>query len=100
MRDAWAIPSRKEAEEAIANRISVLSSEDLLSLAKNPIIYIQNTYDEHHFSEHFLPFIEKINVLKTGSNLEYLSVLLFSEQGGHGKAESQNVFDRAMKLLP
>ena len=100
LRDAWNIPSRKEAQETIANRVSVLSSEDVLSLAKNPIIYIQNTYDEHHFSEHFLPFIEKINVLKTGSNLEYLSVLLFSEKGGHSKAESQNVFDRAMKLLP
>ncbi|WP_375055684.1 glycosyltransferase [Zobellella sp. DQSA1] len=75
---------------------------DLVSHAKNgafsssKIIYIQNTYDTHHYDEHFKPFLAEVEKHNEGKNFTHI---LFSHPGGHKKAETPEVFTKAMSIV-
>ncbi len=99
LRDAWELKSRKSVEDNDDFRFSLLHERTLKKLKQRRIIYIQNTFDSHHFEEHFLPFCTKYQSIEGDEHIEALSTLLFSDKAGHSKAESQEVFDRAMRLL-
>lgn len=89
---------REAAFSRYPDRLSVL--EHCERLRGRKLIYIQNTLDTHHLEMHFKPFCRLMGVPPLQNESEgNFRRLLFSDEGGHGKAESQQVFDRAMQII-
>lgn len=89
---------RAVAFEKYPERLSVLEHCDRLIGRK--LIYIQNTLDVHHLEKHYKPFCRGMGVSPDANEDEgTFRRLLFSDEGGHAKAESQEVFDKAMRII-
>lgn len=89
--------NRTEALQQFPDRLSILNEAKNNNL--NKIIYAQNTLDEHHFEEHFKPFVASYENLDIKSIAKRLSTILFSHEGGHLKAETSEVFTKIMNLV-
>lgn len=89
---------RGEGLKTYPKRFSLLESSDVLKDRR--IILIQNTQDTHHYEEHYKPFCTALGAgNEHAPNDKPLHRILFSHEGGHRKAESQEVFDTAMGLV-
>lgn len=79
-------------------RLDLKASAD--TLKERRIMLIQNTMDEHHYEEHYKPFCA---ALGTGEDhapdASPMHRILFAHEGGHKKAESQDVFDTTMQMV-
>jgi hypothetical protein len=70
------------------------------TLQKRRIIYIQNRLDTHHHEAHYKPFCDMMEAdPEAEPECGRFRRLLFEHEGGHGAAESQEVFDRAMAII-
>lgn len=77
---------------------------DLLTHIENlkdrRIIIAQNRLDTHHLSEHFIPFCAKMGMPDSDNRTEGLfRRIIFEHKGGHGRAETPEVFSAIMKIL-
>lgn len=92
---------RADRHEALADfpmRMNLLCHAD--RLAQRRIIVIQNLMDTHHHSEHYLPFCAAMGA--TGDENRDTGTfrrILFSHEGGHGKAETPEAFTAALDIL-
>ncbi len=90
--------NRGEAIRDFPERLSII--ENIESLKRSNIIYIQNVLDTHHYEMHYKPFCAALNASwdenRTDGNFRRL---LFSHEAGHKKAETQEVFQEAMKII-
>lgn len=88
---------RKESEISAPEKVNIISL--VKSIDKQKIIYVQNILDQHHYDEHYKPFCDAMYVDYTESQNDRFSKILFSDPGGHGKAESQEAFDKAIHIV-
>jgi len=81
-----------------ATRLNLLTQAE--ALRDRRIIYMQNTVDTHHYKKHYLPFCKALGS-GTGhqDSAGPMYRLLFSHEGGHGKAETPEIFAKAMELI-
>lgn len=90
--------SRDAAIKDFPDRLNLLSHVERLKRQK--LIYIQNSVDIHHFADHFSPFCEAMGVAPNGNeSVGNFRRIIFSHAGGHKKAETQEAFDAAMKIV-
>lgn len=84
--------SREEALRDFPERLDLTSTPERLRGKR--VAIIQNLLDTHHYEEHFKPLCAKL-----GTGFEHdpqdpaLRRILFSHEGGHKKAETQEAFD-------
>lgn len=97
--EAWGYSSRKEAMSNNSERFSLLNENDVNALKQNNVIYIQNTVDTHHYLEHFSPFCRYYGIAPVDGKFGNFSIMLFEHEGGHKKAESPEVFTRALNNI-
>jgi hypothetical protein len=77
-------------------RLSVM--QHLPALSERRIIYAQNTLDEYHVRNHLTPFAEGLGLgLAHGARARDVELLLFENAGGHGQAESPELFPELMR---
>lgn len=76
----------------LAPRLSLFNAMNVLRSRR--IIYMQNSTDTHHLNEHFIPFRDML-----GPDAKNFEAIIFDVDGGHGAAEPQEAFDRAMKII-
>jgi hypothetical protein len=98
--------SRAQALSDFPQRISLIENSERLSDRK--LIYVQNVLDQHHFTDHYLPFISAMGAVpiedNTGDctphfyNNKFCSIL-FSHPGGHKKAETPEVFTKILRSI-
>ena len=71
------------------------------ALAGRRIVYIQNLLDPHHVESHLAPFARLMGVDPETENRDTGSfrLLFFEREGGHGAAETQEVFDAALEIV-
>ena len=95
---AFSNPSRDDAYKTIKERVDVLHKADVFKNSR--IIYIQNLADKHHYEEHYLPFCKEMGV-ESDENTEkgLFRRILFWDERGHGKAESQEAFDTVIRII-
>lgn len=79
-------------------RLSLFHQINMLQHRK--IIYIQNELDEHHYEYHYIPFCDAMNEPhNSNSTVGNFRRLIFSHVDGHKKAETQDVFSKAMQIV-
>lgn len=89
---------RTSAINEFSNRLSILSHIDILKNRK--IIYIQNKLDKHHYEKHYKPFCEAIGEkINNNESSGLFRRIIFSHEGGHTKAETEEVFGLAMNIV-
>lgn len=96
LKTCFGLNSREEAIDKFERRISLLPHLD--ELATKNVVYIQNTMDSHHYESHYCLFKEEI-CKSTNFSEKRFKEIIFSHQEGHGKAETQEVFDEALAFL-
>lgn len=69
-------------------------------LKQRQLILIQNRLDVHHYEEHYMPFCKSMGA-SSHENLTHgkFRRILFDHEGGHGKAETPEVFATALQIL-
>ena len=89
---------RDESLREFASRLNMVEHAGVLRGRR--IIYIQNVLDTHHHEVHFKPFCQAMGCEPVENRSEGMfRRLLFSHEGGHVKAETQDVFDAAMTII-
>lgn len=64
------------------------------------IVYIQNCCDTHHLEAHYTRFCGMMKApLEPNPDQGAFRRLLFDHEGGHGAAETQEIFDQAMRIV-
>ncbi|MGP9765411.1 hypothetical protein ACT3UM_06745 [Halomonas sp. AOP13-D3-9] len=66
------------------------------SLKDKNIIYAQNLQDSFHIENHKIPFFDEIKRVGGGQRLHEI---IFEDEGGHGKAENEYVFNKIIDML-
>lgn len=70
------------------------------SIGRSKIVYVQNDYDLHHYNIHFKLFCDSLG---EDYNVETLDdkfcKIIFSHPDGHGKAETQEAFDKILGCI-
>jgi len=89
---------KEKALEVFPERMTLSFYRDELMNTK--IVYIQNDLDQHHYDDHYKPFCEFLNQpnFENTSNGNFRR-LIFSHEGGHKKAETPEVFAKAMSIV-
>ncbi len=83
---------------ALYPRLSLQACRD--ALFDRRIIYIQNRLDNHHHDIHFTPFCRMMETTAQANPTHgRFRRLVFEHEGGHGAAETQEVFDQAMRIV-
>lgn len=94
----FGVDSREEALEQHQSRVSLIGNVDWMLGRK--IVYAQNTEDVHHFKDHYRILSKRLEASAAKSGRDNtMSSILFEKEGGHKKAESQEVFERIISLL-
>jgi hypothetical protein len=90
--------TRSQALKEFPDRLSILTH--VPKIRKRRIIYIQNILDDHHYSDHYSSFCKRMGAPRD-ENLEdgEFRRLLFSHEDGHRKAETPEVFNKAMDII-
>ena len=93
--------AREDRHQALADfqlRMDLLQHVE--ALAKQRVILIQNTLDQHHYEEHYTPFCRAMGA-DPEQNLDrgLFRRVLFADERGHGKAETPEAFEAAMTIL-
>ncbi|MCD2183557.1 hypothetical protein [Rhizobium sp. GN54] len=89
--------SRQEALDQYPERLSLL--HHIEALKRRRIIYLQNVQDEHHYDVHYLPFCKAMGCDPEANESDgNFRRLLFAHEGGHAKAETPEVFAKAMQI--
>jgi len=96
LRTCLEVDDRATARELYSDRINLIENID--TLAKNRIVYIQNTLDEHHFENHFKLFKDALTASPEYSSKRF-SEVLFSHGDGHIAAETTSAFNKAISLI-
>ena len=92
------IEDRNEALRKFPGKLSLLKQVD--KLANSRIVYVQNRLDEHHHMSHFLPFMQELGLSEeNGYSSDKLTSIIFEHEGGHIKAETSEVFTKAMSIV-
>lgn len=82
-----------DIDNFLAPRISLLTNADLFK--KRKIVYAQNLLDEHHYTDHFLPFMNALSLdERDGYSSQFLKTIFFENEGGHGSGESKDIFPK------
>lgn len=92
---------REDRYKALADfplRMDLL--QHVKALKQQRLIVIQNTLDTHHYDEHYKPFCSAMGA-NSKQNLDEGNFrrVLFSDERGHGKAETPEAFGAAMHIL-
>ena len=93
--------TREQALKDFSTRISLLENSKILRNRR--IIYAQNDMDYHHYNEHYKPFCAKLGFKGDSKDVddfetERFKSVIFSHEGGHTKAETQEVFTQMINL--
>jgi len=92
------LEERQPALEKYPEKLSLLELSEKLGQAR--IVYIQNRMDEHHYIQHFLPFVQKMGLSEDAAYAnDRFTTILFEHEGGHTKAETSEVFTKAMSVV-
>ncbi|MCB8889543.1 hypothetical protein [Vreelandella malpeensis] len=88
-----------EVFELFSNKLNLMS--DFERYLGKKIFFLQNKKDKHHYEKHCKPFVKKIRLLEReiGFDDSQLTELYFNLEGGHGKGESIEVFEKLMDLI-
>lgn len=101
--------SRDQMALDFPERIDLISQSSMLLGRK--IIYMQNLMDLHHYDDHYLPFCEALGEVPlsgvdlggrdvcTQVSINGFRSIVFSDMGGHSKAEANSAFRCAMSSI-
>lgn len=94
----FGIDSRDDALRLFPERLSVLHY--LPEIRNRRITYIQNTHDHYHLQDHFALFCSTLGVSADENPHDgSFRRLLFADERGHGGAEPEQLFRRAMAIM-
>lgn len=78
-----------------SDRINLLAS--LQNLKNRRILYVQNKLDNHHLTNHMMPFCEALGVSwETNMESDSFKTLIFEHEAGHKQAETSEIFHKIM----
>ncbi|NYS26472.1 hypothetical protein HUK65_15915 [Rhodobacteraceae bacterium 2376] len=95
---AFGAEDRQTAAALVPERVTLAHYRTRLRDCR--IIYIQNVLDRHHYDDHYQPFCRMMGQDSAENDTRgNFRRLLFSHEGGHKRAETPEVFARAMSIV-
>lgn len=87
---------KHQAGRLLKSRVDVLY--DIDHLRHTPVVYAQNIWDRHHFTQHFSPLVKALDLeISTGYSSPSFRTVFFDEPGGHRKAEPKQLVQHLLQ---
>ncbi|MFN3525824.1 MAG: glycosyltransferase [Paracoccus sp. (in: a-proteobacteria)] len=91
-------PDRDAAMAAFPHRLDL--GKHVKELRKRRLVLIQNRVDTHHLNKHYIPFCREMGATPNENRDSGLfRRILFDHEGGHGRAETPEMFAAALDIV-